>query len=109
MGRWRRLQFQITKPDAGHLSLGLADFERRSERVPLGVKPDYLMRPKRVKTVCITGPVTELDLESVVAENLDHCANLTGDEVQLGQVANDSHGVEQMDVGSGRHIEVSIG
>ena len=66
------------------------------------------MRPERVETVCITRLVTELDLESVVGENLDDCPNLTGNETQLGQVADESNGVEQMNVRSG-HIEVSNG
>ena len=74
----------------------------------LGVERDNLMRSERVEAVCITRLVTELDLESVVGENLDDCANLTGNEAQLGQVADESHGVEQMDVRS-RHIEVSNG
>lgn len=71
----------------------------------LGVKRDNLMCPERVETVCVAGLVAELDLESVVGENLDHSANLTGDETQLGQVADECHGVEQMDVGSSRHID----
>ena len=87
----------------------LGDFERRSERASLGVERDNLRRPKCVEAVCITRLVTELDLESVVGKNLDHCANLTGDEAQFGQVADESHGVEQMDGRSSRHIEVSNG
>ena len=90
-------------------SAWLGDFERRSERVSLGVERDNLMCPQRVKAVCITGLVAELDLENVVGENLDDCANLPGNKTQLWQVANESHGVEQMDVGSSGHIEVSIG
>ena len=75
----------------------------------LGVERDNLMCPERVETVCITRLITELDLECVVGENLDDCANLTGDEAKLGQVADESHGIEQMNVGSSRHIEVSVG
>ena len=90
-------------------SAWLGDFERRSERVSFGVERDNLMCPQRVETVCITRLVTKLDLESVVGENLDDCANLAGNEAQLGQVADESHGVEQMDVRSSSHIEVSNG
>lgn len=90
-------------------SVWLSDFVRRSERVSPGVKRDNLMCPERVETVRVTRLVAKLDLESVVGENLDHSANLTGDETQLGQVADESHGVEQMDAGSSRHIEVSNG
>jgi len=99
----------LPAPRQATFKVRLGDFERRSERVSLGVERDNLMCSERVQTVCIAGLVAKLDLESVVGKNLDHSANLTGDEAQLGQVADESHGVEQMDVGSSGHIEVSIG
>lgn len=67
------------------------------------------MRPQRVEPVCIARLVAELDLESIVRENLDNCTDLTGDKAHLGQIADESHGVEQMDVRSSRHIEALIG
>jgi len=102
---------ESTRRDARSCSLQrmLGDVERRSERVSLGVERDDLLCPERVQAVCVTRLIAKLDLESVVGENLDHCADLPGDETQLGQVADESHGVEQMNVGSSRHSEVSIG
>lgn len=91
------------------LPLRLGDFERRSEWMSLGVQRDELIGSERVQTVCVAGLVHELDLESVVGKNLDNGANLTGNKIQLGQVADECHGIEQTDVGCSRHVEVSTG
>ena len=59
---------------------------------------DKLIGPERVEAVGVAGLVTKLDLEGSVGEHLNHRANLTGNQTQLGQVADKRHGVEQLDV-----------
>ena len=75
----------------------------------LGMQRDELIGSERMQTICAAELVHELDLESVVGKNLNHCANLTGNKAQLGQVADERHSIEQMNVGCSRHIEVLIG
>ncbi len=67
------------------------------------------MCPQRVETVGGAGLVAKLDLKCVVGKHLDYCTNLPRNEAQLGQVADERHGIKQMDVGISRHIEVSNG
>ena len=75
----------------------------------LGMQRDELIGSERVQTVCVAGLIHELDLECVVGKNLDHGTNLAGNKAHLGQVADECHGIEQMNVGCSRHVEVSIG
>ena len=53
-----------------------------------------MMRPKCVKTISVTRLVTELNLESVLGKNFNHCTNLTSNKAQFGQVTDKGHGVE---------------
>ena len=77
--------------------------------MPFRVERDHLLRPERVQAVGVAGLITELDLESILGKNLNDRTDLASDQAQLGQVADESYGIEKMDVRSGRHIEVSIG
>ena len=70
---------------------------------------DELIRPERVEAVGVAGLVTKLDLEGVVRKHLNHRADFTGNQAQFGQVADERHGVEQVNLGAGRHNVGSIG
>ena len=88
---------EIRPPDSGCWSTLSGGLERRSEWMSFGMQRNNLIGSKRVQTIGVTRRVHELNLERIGGENLDHRANLACNQAQLGQIANKSDSVEQMD------------
>jgi len=82
------------EPFAAHRGLGR--FESRPQRLSLSVKPHQLTRAECVKSIRMTGLVTELDVEGVAGQHLDDRANLACGKAKLWHIGEERYGVEEL-------------
>jgi hypothetical protein len=58
-----------------------------------------LARSKRMQAIGVAGVVTKLDLICVVGEHLDDRADLARHKAKLRHIANQGHGIEELNGG----------